>query len=340
VTHDSALSTAVLHDGMGLTQFVSERLARREAEAEPDVTTVDATGHSTLELAREMAANRQTVTLRDGRRLGYSECGDPDGTPLLAFPGFPSARVSGALLDELGRERGLRVVCPERPGQGVSDPHPDRTLADWPADVRDLCDALGIDRVVVVGISAGGPYALATAALLADRVDRVAVVCGVGPMASVGVGDRLLFYACRFVPPLGRLAMWGVSWLVRSDRFPQGMAKQSEGPEAAVWRSEVGAVVHLSAREAVRQGTTPLVQEAALLGTPWPFALDAIEVPVGLWYARDDDVVPLAMGLHLARAIPTAEVHVHTGQEHLSAYTENVEAVVEFLTRATLRTRR
>ena len=161
---------------MGLTQFVSERLARREPET--GVATVDVRGRSALDLAAEMAANPRSVTLRDGRQLGYSECGDPDGTPLLAFPGFPSSRVSGALLDELGRERGLRVVCPERPGQGVSDPHPERTLADWPADVRDLLDALDIGRAVVVGISAGGPYALATAARLPDRISRVAVVCG------------------------------------------------------------------------------------------------------------------------------------------------------------------
>lgn len=314
---------------MGFTQFVTERLARRDPETE--VVTVDAGGRSTLELAEEIAANPRTVTLRDGRKLGYSECGDPDGRALLAFPGFPNSRVSGALLDELGRERGLRVVCPERPGQGVSDPHPERTLADWPEDVRDLLDALGIDRAVVVGISAGGPYALATAALLPDRVDRVAVVCGVGPMEAVGLRDRLLFYACRFVPSLGRLAMWGVSRQVRGERFPETMAKRYDGVEAAVWRSETGEVAHLSAREAVRQGTDPLVQEGAILGTPWPFDPDAIEVPAGLWYARDDDVVPLAAGLHLAREIPTAEAHIYTGQGHLSAYTENVEAVLGFL---------
>lgn len=327
---DSALLTADLHVRMGLTQFVSERLARRDPET--GVATVDVTGRSTLELAEELAANPRAVTLRDGRRLGYSECGDPDGRALLAFPGFPNSRVSGALLDELGRERGLRVVCPERPGQGVSDPHPERTLADWPDDVRDLLDSLDIDRAVAVGISAGGPYALATAALLPDRIERVAVVCGVGPVEAVPLRDRLLFYACRFTPPLGRLAMWGVRRQVRSDRFPRTMAKRAEGVEAAVWRSEVGEVVHLSAREAVRQGTDPLVQEGALLGTPWPFDPSAIEVPVGLWYARDDDVVPLAAGLHLAREIPTAEAHVHTGQGHLSVYTENVETVLSFLT--------
>ena len=297
------------------------------------MTTAGTTGRSMLDLAENMAANPLTVTLRDGRELGYSECGNPDGTPLLAFPGFPNSRVSGALLDELGRERGLRVVCPERPGQGVSDPHPERTLADWPADVRDLLDALGIERAAVVGISAGGPYALATAARLPDRVSRVAVVCGVGPMEAVPLTDRLLFYACRFAPPLGRLAMWGVRRQVRGDRFPETMAKQSAGVEAAVWRSEVAEVVHLSAREAVRQGTEPLVQEGALLGTPWPFDLDDITVPVGLWYARDDAVVPLAAGLSLAREIPTAEAHVHTGQGHLSVYTENVETVLGFLAR-------
>jgi pimeloyl-ACP methyl ester carboxylesterase len=315
---------------MGLTRFVTERLVRPDSRHEtappPDA------GRSTLELAVEMAANPRTVTLRDGRELGYSECGDPDGAALLAFPGFPNSRVSGALLDEVGREFGLRVVCPERPGQGVSDPQPGRTLADWPADVSDLLDTLGIDRAVIVGISAGGPYAAVTAARLADRIDRVAIVAGVGPMAAVGLRDRLLFYLARFAPPLGRLAMWGVSRQVRDERFPERMAAQSTPPEDEAWLGEVGEVVHLSAREAVRRGTAPLAQELAILGRPWPFDLSAIEVPVGLWYAKEDAVVPVSVGYVLAREIPTAEAHIYPGQRHLAAYTLNVEEVLRFLT--------
>lgn len=82
------------------------------------------------------------------------------------------------------------MITPDRPGVGVSDPAPERPLTDWPADVRDILDALDVRRTAVLGVS-GGPYALATAALLGDRVSRAGVVCGVGPMESAGFRERL-----------------------------------------------------------------------------------------------------------------------------------------------------
>jgi len=188
---------------MGFTQFLTELIhGEEETAAERPATGEGDTPASALALAEEMAANPRTVTLRDGRELGYSECGDPDGDPLVVYHGFPNSRVFGALFDEGGREHGFRVVCPDRPGYGASDPAPDRNLTDWPDDVRDLFDALDIDRAVAMGISGGGPYAGVTAARLDDRVDRTAIVCGLAPMGSVPVRERLWYYTARFAPPL------------------------------------------------------------------------------------------------------------------------------------------
>jgi pimeloyl-ACP methyl ester carboxylesterase len=285
-------------------------------------------------LAEEIAANPQAVTLADGREIGYAEVGDPDGTPLFVFHGFPNSRVFGALFDEVGRERGIRVVAPERPGFGVSTPDPDRELTDWPDDLAAVADALDIETFPVLGISGGGPYAAATAALLPDRVERAGIACGVGPMASVGLRDRLWYYSARFLPPVNKLGLWLLGRQARADResFLEEMADSAAPADEDLWRGEIGQTIHASMIESRRHhGLDGLVKETAIYGSPWGFDLGGIEVPVYLWYGKADVLVPPEMGLHLAREIPTAETHVYPDLDHLSIVEENEDEIVAAL---------
>ncbi|SEO86271.1 Pimeloyl-ACP methyl ester carboxylesterase [Halorientalis persicus] len=291
-------------------------------------------GSDALALAREIAENPRTIELRDGRELGYAAVGDPDGEPLLLFHGFPNSRVFAAAFDEVAREQGVRVIAPERPGVGVSDPDPDRTLTDWPADVADLADALDLDGFPVLGISAGGPYAAATAALLDQRVERAGIVCGLGPMAAVGLRDRLWYYSARVLPPAAKLGLWlaGRQALNDRDAFLESMAENAAPADGPVWTGELGTVVHASMVESRRHhGLDPLVTETALFGQSWGFDLGAISVPTWLWYGKADTVVPPAMGYYLADAIPTAESHFYPDLGHLSTVAETEREVFETL---------
>ena len=126
--------------------------------------------------------------------------------------GSTARRVPGARCPLAGRRAatklGLRVVVVERPGSGLSDPHAYAAMANWATDMAHVADALGAERLGVVGLSGGGPYALACGAVppLAARVAAVAVLGGmvpsVGPEAIAGgVAD----VAHRFAPILSEL---------------------------------------------------------------------------------------------------------------------------------------
>lgn len=287
-----------------------------------------------LSLAADAAENPRTVTLSDGRQLGYAEFGDPGGAPLLLCHGFPNSRVFGALFDAAGREEGVRVITPDRPGMGVSDPAPERSLTDWPADVRDLLDALDVRRTAVLGVSGGGPYALVTAAVLDDRITRAGVACGVGPMASVGPRERAWYYTARFAPPASKLALWFLGRRATRDResFLESLAEDAAPADRALWTGEVGRVVHASMVESTRNhGIDPLVRETAIYGGSWGFDLADVEVPVYLWYGKADALVPPEMGLYLARKLPTAEAHVYPDLGHLSIFRRNETAIVRTL---------
>ena len=130
-----------------------------------------------------VARPTEQIALPDGRRLAFSELGDPAGVPVIHHHGMPGSRFDHQASPAFYARLGARVLTPDRPGYGLSDPHPGARLIDWAADVAALADTLGLARFGVTGLSGGGIFALACAACLPDRVTN-AVVTGCPPRSS------------------------------------------------------------------------------------------------------------------------------------------------------------
>ena len=287
-----------------------------------------------LSVGRDLYENPHGVRLPDGRQLSYGVVGPADGDPVVAFHGVPSGRLGAAVLAATAHERGIRLLAPERPGVGESDPDPDRTLSDWPGDVTALLDALDVDEAPVVGISGGGPYALACGAVAPDRFPRVAVCCGVGPIAAVGRRERLLFSAARYAPRLigGFLGMEVLAARYAPERTIERRVAASAPEDETVWRGPVGQLLLASTPAAVEHhGTGAFVRDLQLYAGDWGFDLGAIDVPVGLWYGRADRTIPEAMGRYLLDAIPTANGHFYAGQGHVGVVVANEAAILDWL---------
>ncbi len=126
------------------------------------------------------------IALADGRWLACAEFGDPHGRPVLLFHGTPGYRRNPWATDAELRSVGVRLIAPDRPGVGGSTPQPRRRLLDWPDDVRQLADALGLERFAVVGFSNGGPHAAACAFRLGPRVSGTALVAPMPPLDGPG----------------------------------------------------------------------------------------------------------------------------------------------------------
>ena len=65
--------------------------------------------------------------------------------------------------DDAARRLGVSVIAPDRPGFGLSDPKPDRTVLDWVHDQRALATHLGLGEYPLLTVSGGSPYAAAVA---------------------------------------------------------------------------------------------------------------------------------------------------------------------------------
>lgn len=121
------------------------------------------------------------LTLAGGQPARVGRTWPADGNPVFLMHGSPSCRVMWSGLANAATATGTRLIVPDRPGCGRSTHQPGRRLADWPQDVAALARHLGLERYQVVGLSGGGPYALACAAADA-RLAGTAVVNGIGPL--------------------------------------------------------------------------------------------------------------------------------------------------------------
>jgi pimeloyl-ACP methyl ester carboxylesterase len=123
------------------------------------------------------AVHDHTITNSDGRTIAFADFGPAGGAPVIWCHGGPGCRLDPGYVAPRATAAGLRLIGIDRPGYGGSDPQPGRTIADWVADALAVADRLTIDRFVTVGLSTGGAYALATAALAPDRVAGAVPCC-------------------------------------------------------------------------------------------------------------------------------------------------------------------
>ena len=137
-------------------------------------------------LNRRQSERPQSIQLRNGRRLAYALYGKPDGTPVFHFHGHPGSRLEGKLADRAARRLGVRLIVADRPGMGFSDYQPQRRLLDWPDTLVELADVLGIERFAVQGTSGGGPYALACAFRIPERLTACGVIAGLAARGRRG----------------------------------------------------------------------------------------------------------------------------------------------------------
>lgn len=139
----------------------------------------------------------RTIQLRDGRTMGFAECGDLTGRPVVLLHGEPGSRLFCP--DERATEQArVRLITIDRSGYGRSDPRPDPTVLGWASDFAEFIGLLDLPPCPVVGWSGGGPYALAAAFHAPDRLSVVGLAASVGPLDDVpGQWDE--------VPPEGRV---------------------------------------------------------------------------------------------------------------------------------------
>jgi pimeloyl-ACP methyl ester carboxylesterase len=267
-----------------------------------------------------------TISLDDGRVLGYEEWGDPEGGPLFFLHGTPGCRLSRHPDPTLWRQLNLRVITMDRSGYGVSTACPGRRVSDAANDVGAVADALGLARFMVAGSSGGGPHALACAAGLRGRVDACAPVASAAPLAA-GEIDGLIGLnreSYRVLSEDGRMGMVGFLGELREQILADPIAAlraqiADAAPADVEWnaRSDVQAERREALVEALRPGVDGWADDAvALFRDDWGVDLEAVKCPVRFWHSDDDRNGPLSAIQRVVDQVPDASIRVLRGAGH------------------------
>jgi pimeloyl-ACP methyl ester carboxylesterase len=282
---------------------------------------------------------------RDGRSIGVLEVGRPAGVPVFHFHGSGSSRLEALLVADAAEKAGVRLIALDRPGIGQSDPCRRNRLLDWPEKVVEVADALKIPRFAVVGMSAGGPYALACAAGIPDRLTACGLICAVAPpeliLRAGPAWMRLLWASARRFPTAfgaflraavpdqpqsvaaaEKWIRWWTRWMAPADRT----VLRDHGTCAGLARAFA---------ESTRQGAEAARREAISEVQCWGFAIENISFEnIFLWHGEQDRLTPAAASRLFADALPHCRATFYPHDGHFSTALVHAQEIFAALVRA------
>ncbi|MCP4205242.1 MAG: alpha/beta hydrolase [bacterium] len=284
----------------------------------------------------------QFFKLLDGRQICFAEYGNPKGRPLILVHGTPNSRLLWDFMLDPDSMSDLRMIAPDRPGYGQTEyVHGVTTLENWPGDLTALTDSLGLDKFAVYGASGGGPYTLACAWKIPERLTAVGVFGSVGPLTPETIQGaagpvRALWAKAPKVPGLFKLQMRLFAWLAK--RAPGLYRKMilsefSEKDREDYERLGVGPQIQASRNEGYRQKGIGVWYDV-MLPANWPIPLNEITTKVRLWHGEEDISAPLAMGRYIAEHIPDCEATFIKGAGHFWIFEHLTEMLMELASRS------
>ncbi len=279
----------------------------------------------------------QTMTLSNGRRLGFAEFGTPDGVPVLLVHNMIGSRLQLPTSEDNLIAQNLRLIVPDRPGVGLSDIRAPLSLQDWSSDINELADHLELEQFNLIGSSIGAIYALALAHHQPDRIRRLAMVSCLPEITDMRKARHLLPSTCKLIF-LARVAPALLAIILKFvvRRGPEAYLDQliCDLPpldQQLCNDPAFNRMIVLAIGETLRQGTTALLNDIRLMARPWHFAPESIRVPVDVWHGLDDTMAPYSMTQAFAGRIPDCRQYVIEKESHWLMYRQWNTIVAELL---------
>jgi pimeloyl-ACP methyl ester carboxylesterase len=270
-----------------------------------------------------------SVAVGENRQIGFAEFGAPQGRPVFWLHGTPGARrqipTEARVYSE---DHNIRLIGIDRPGIGSSTPHRYSCILSFADDLRTIADTLGVDKMAVIGLSGGGPYALGCAAAMPDRVVVAGILGGVAPTRGPeAISGGAMNLGVRIAPLLklgGAPLRVGTSMLVQSIRpvaSPALYAYAAVSPQAdrhLLTRPEFKAMFLDDLLNGSRKQLDAPFNDVILFARDWGFRLDEVKVPVRWWHGDHDHIIPFSHGQHVVSLLPDAELFRLPEESHLA----------------------
>lgn len=274
----------------------------------------------------------QIFNLQNGRKLGYAEYGDPNGKVVFHFHGSGGSRLEYPIDETILTNLKIRLISIDRPGHGFSDPHPNRKLLDFPDDILELAGHLKIDKFFVQGWSAGGPYALACAYKLSNRILAGAIISGTAPpnrpqsYKGLPLSHKLIMFVIRNFPKVMYSMRKGMYKAValEDNILAKNLISSFPDEDKLIFNNSIYQAQFIAdIREGYKQGWEgPAQDDIVIINQPWGFKLENIKPRIDIWQGKQDKNVPFNHGVFQNKVIPNSRLIVLENEAHLYLFKE------------------
>ncbi len=284
------------------------------------------------------------LVLDDGRTLGYIETGDPKGKPLFLFHGLHSSRLEAKCIEQEMYNKGIKLICFDRPGMGLSTFQENRKVLDIVDDTIALAENLGIEKFSVLGVSSGAKYALACAYKIPNRLFSCNILAGVSPMELLT--DEMPKYNRFFIGLIQRFPslIYPVYWLLygrlskkpsKSEQFLENITQVLDDVDKKLFKDKQVKQSLLDAfHESYVQGSKGVAYDASfdIQEKSWGFKVDDIRfTPIHFWHGGLDKGVPFSMTKQMIDRVSNATLTFYPHEGHISLIFNQIDEIMDLL---------
>ena len=258
-----------------------------------------------------------SIRLPDGRKLAYAEYGDPNGDPVFYFHSLSGGRLECGHGEKILVKHHIRLIAPDRPGFGASDPKRDRNALDWAEDIKALTTHLGIDRFGILSLGAGGAYGLACSYVMPERIHHLCMVSVTGLQP-----DSETIQNCGALPIYRtalRMAIHMPGLLSQTVRmiykvFMRDIDQYWQRIYPSLCESDRQQIEHhrdllkSAFLDSGQQGSNEVAREFKLFVSPWGFDVSDIQTPITIWHGRENRHAPMSLCHAMVAKLQHAEL--------------------------------
>lgn len=266
------------------------------------------------------------IELPDGRILAYKIYGKPIGKPILFFHGFgSSAAAIDPDLDWL-EQKNAYILAVQRPGYGNSYIKKGYMMSDFAHDIKYVIDRLGIDKVSVVGWSAGGLYSQVFAQMYPERVESISLVSSAIPFNNkqsskvLPTNWKMIHMMNRLFPFLSKRFFNNLSNKINDqlDRtIEQSIKEMIESDRMIVNQPTIREKITHGAQEAYQHKGLAVYYDALAMTEKIDNTNHLTPFKVYIWQGDQDRIWTLKTSEYLRGRYQNAVLQIVEGQGHL-----------------------
>ena len=237
------------------------------------------------------------------------------------FHGLPGSRIEPESADAVAKGLGIRIIALDRFGYGDSVSSNGCGLLQFSDSVAEIADALKLCRYSLFGFSSGAPYALACASKHGELIDKIAIVSSVADFATPVMqnldnpGFKPLCELAAADPGLARQQLEALA--PSTDAAMQLMQSNLPSDDKHMFSvPNFHDNYFKNLDTALNQGVNGMLNDASLLGSPWPFDIREIRIPTTIWHGDENRNCNVAISDYFVKNIPDAQLNVLPGKGH------------------------